>query len=727
MLLQTDQTGRNEMEGERPLYQPLYRVTGEIRLLTVLLLEPDTTKESLIEVEMHHVPLDKAERTYVALSYTWGDPKPSKSIRLNGQDIEIRENLYDFLLRFRECMTDRRDGRDLFETVELSKLYKEYEKCISSQEDELKYSEIGEPFYSGNMPIWIDALCIDQSNVTELNENVPRMKDIYEKSHSVIAWLGKETEASKEAMVFLQNARMRLGENRLISLFEGFVGSDSRSFGGSNRLGPAANLDEWKAVAKFFDHPYWKRMWVVQELAYSFRFATIWCGRRQMHAHSLAKVQRAYFGDELGDTGIRDHSHFRYDQTGPAPTSLVRGGPWPMEIIRDLTNRPHQLAVLGARSTREIMSVIRARKATLPHDMIFAVYPLIVQGSERTLTVDYGRTVAQVYCDYMEYELAVSKSLQIWQLLTEKTSKVEGLPSWAVDWTEQDERHQVIHIKSAVTPPGPAGMQSTPGVDVVNFASIRAPALIPPAQDVNNAAGTTAAAVRILDPDKTIAVTGFRIGTIDGGGGNYKCVQHPNDDDTSFWEDIDDVVSLLRESPRSDVKKVLQVGSCLLFDDRIQFFDADNGNHVKFFGDHLLDIVLAVRSASPIFEVHYPDAIKHLLMICGDETKVDRMPRKRKEPGQVYEDFKQKVKQNFWDRTWIRNEKFDALGIAPAAARKGDILFVPHGCPLVMVFHDEGNETFSVVGSCWLDGFMHGEAVRMHAEGAIEEKEVVLV
>jgi Heterokaryon incompatibility protein (HET) len=719
----------NEMEGGRSLYQPLDRVTSEIRLLNVILLEADTDKESLIEVEMRHVPLDTANRTYVALSYTWGDPKPSKSIRLNGHDIEIRENLYDFLLRFRECMTDQREGRDLFETVELSQFYKE--RYMFSKEDEVKYSEMGEPLYSGNMPIWIDALCMDQSNVAELNDNVPRMKDIYEKAQHVIIWLGNETETRKEAMVFLQTARMNYGQDRLALILGDVSGeageSDSQALGGFSRLGPAANLDEWEAVAQLFDHPYWKRMWVVQELAYSFLVARIWCGRHQMHAHSLAKVQRAYFGDELGDTGIRDYTHPRYDQAEHIPPSLVRGGPWPVEIIRELADRPHQLAVSGARSTREIMSVIRTRKATVPHDMIYALYQLIVRDSEHTLIVDYGRTVAQVYCDYMEYELAVSKSLQIWQLLTEKKSKVEGLPSWAVDWTEQDERHQIIPIKSAVTPPGPADTQSTPGVTILNFAGMRAPELVPPAQDVNNAAGATVAAVSILDPGKKISATGFMIGTIDGGGGEYKCVQHPDDEDTSFWEDIDDVISLLRESPSSNAKKVLQVGSCLLFDDRVQYYNTEDESNVKFFADHLLDIVLAVRSASPVFGVHYQDAMNHLLMICLDESKVDRIPRMRKGLSQVYEEFKQKVKQNFWDRTWIRNKKFDALGIAPAAARKGDILFVPHGCPFVMVFHDESDGTFSVIGPCWLYGFMHGEAVKMHADGLIEEKEVVLV
>ncbi|KAL5318192.1 hypothetical protein ACEPPN_013251 [Leptodophora sp. 'Broadleaf-Isolate-01'] len=703
------------------LYQPLDQTSGEIRLLSLVLPGPHADEGSLIEIEMRHAPLAQVQTTYIALSYTWGDAKSTKSIRINGQEIRIRENLYDFLLRYRECMTDLRDGRDPFDSVEFSAYYQ-----LTMDLDELKYSEQGQPRWLENMPIWIDALCMDQNNVSELNDNVPRMKDIYEKSLNVVVWLGNETETSKDAMIFLQNARMKFGENRQNSMFNSVLGI-GRVNGVSSRLGPAADLDEWKAAAELFDHPYWKRMWVVQELAYSFRNAYIWCGRRQMHVHSLAKVQRAYFGDELGDTGVRDYTHPRYDQAENVPPSLIRGGPWPMEIVRDLSDRPHHLAASGARSTREIMSVIRGRKATVPHDMIYALYKLIVPSSEHALIVNYDRSVAQVFCDYMEYELTVSKTLQIWQLLTEKKSNIEDLPSWAVDWTAQDEHHQLIHLKSAVTPPGPAETDPAPGAVYVNFASLRTPGLVPVAQDVNAAASTTTAVVRFLEPGKKIAITGVLIGTVDDGSYGWTCLQHPDDDDGSFWQEIEEVVAFLQGSSRSKVEKVTQIGSCLLFDDRIEFCNADDGKHIKFYGEHLLNVVLTVLYAGSIFRVYYGDAINQLLITSADESKVDRVPKLPQDRSHLAAQFRQKIKNNFWDRIWIINKKFDVLGIAPAKVQQGDILFVPYGCPLVMIMHDEGNGTFSVVGSCWLYGFMHGEAIKMHAEGTLEEKELILV
>lgn len=89
--------------------------------------------------------------------------------------------------------------------------------------------------------------------------------------------------------------------------------------------------------------------------------------------------------------------------------------------------------------------------------------------------------------------------------------------------------------------------------------------------------------------------------------------------------------------------------------------------------------------------------------------------------------MRQRVKRNFWDRIWMWNQNFDVLGPAPMAAKQGDVLFVPYGCTFVMVLREECDGTFSVVGPCWLYNFMHGEAIKRHGEGIIEEREVVFV
>jgi hypothetical protein len=49
--------------------------------------------------------------------------------------------------------------------------------------------------------LWIDAVCIDQGNLEERNQQVAQMRDIYTNAKSVIVWLG--LAQSQEELAFL--------------------------------------------------------------------------------------------------------------------------------------------------------------------------------------------------------------------------------------------------------------------------------------------------------------------------------------------------------------------------------------------------------------------------------------------------------------------------------------------------------------------------------------------
>lgn len=49
--------------------------------------------------------------------------------------------------------------------------------------------------------IWIDALCIDQTNLAERSEQVGMMRSIYQKAQLVISWLGPQDETTSDAFV----------------------------------------------------------------------------------------------------------------------------------------------------------------------------------------------------------------------------------------------------------------------------------------------------------------------------------------------------------------------------------------------------------------------------------------------------------------------------------------------------------------------------------------------
>jgi hypothetical protein len=56
----------------------------------------------------------------------------------------------------------------------------------------------------------IDAMCINQEDIEERNEQVKRMTNIYKLAQRVIAWLGEESTNSKNALTALQHVGWQL-------------------------------------------------------------------------------------------------------------------------------------------------------------------------------------------------------------------------------------------------------------------------------------------------------------------------------------------------------------------------------------------------------------------------------------------------------------------------------------------------------------------------------------
>ncbi|KAK4937652.1 hypothetical protein LTR10_021798 [Elasticomyces elasticus] len=91
---------------------------------------------------------------YQALSYAWGQDTTSHTITINGVDASVRQNLWDFL-------------------------------CPAM------YGGIGDLDIRGRY-LWIDALCIAQTDLEEKAHQVMQMGEIFKTAESVIVWLGPD-------------------------------------------------------------------------------------------------------------------------------------------------------------------------------------------------------------------------------------------------------------------------------------------------------------------------------------------------------------------------------------------------------------------------------------------------------------------------------------------------------------------------------------------------------
>jgi hypothetical protein len=214
----------NKISARQYRYFPLAEPTS-IRLLDV----ERGSGDDPISARLTHAKLNG--RPYEALSYEWGvKGENNPSIFLDGVEIHIRQNLWSALWNIREV------DRDLV--------------------------------------LWIDALCINQSDIKERSHQVQMMGKIFSYATRVLAWLGAEGGGSDEAI----DAINRCHDPAWVA---GTEITDSLGAAFLERLSPKPNdlLPLLQKVEALLNRSYWIRIWIVQEYNLAATLA-IWCGSK---------------------------------------------------------------------------------------------------------------------------------------------------------------------------------------------------------------------------------------------------------------------------------------------------------------------------------------------------------------------------------------------------------------------------------------------------------------
>lgn len=131
-------------------YLRLLKPKSDLRLLRIVPADDGEDLRCTI-----HICRGVKRPSYQALSYTWGDSAARARITLDGKRFFVTPNL-ESALRILRCK------RGI---------------VIPTQ-----------------LPLWIDAICINQEDAEERDEQVRRMKSIYRDAESVVIWLGDYEE-----------------------------------------------------------------------------------------------------------------------------------------------------------------------------------------------------------------------------------------------------------------------------------------------------------------------------------------------------------------------------------------------------------------------------------------------------------------------------------------------------------------------------------------------------
>jgi len=182
--------------GAAPGTQPRLPKGRFIKLLQIVHNSRECCSLSL-KVETFN--LDDAPEFW-ALSYTWGAPKfgpgrtepertPPTLVKCNGQHLLIEQNLFDFLRRARD------DGlfvsEDSCGTVSSKEPFVYLRSLPPSGSTATRDVAKGRKVY-----LWVDAVCINQSDLEERSHQVALMAEIYTRAQSVLVWLGAENPSA---------------------------------------------------------------------------------------------------------------------------------------------------------------------------------------------------------------------------------------------------------------------------------------------------------------------------------------------------------------------------------------------------------------------------------------------------------------------------------------------------------------------------------------------------
>lgn len=235
-------------------YQTLDPRYSEIRLVKLLPIPKSSDEAGYLPTI--HCSLRKAsledDPEYNALSYVWGDPRETRPILIDGKPFRVTVNLEAAL---RQLAVDLRQQR------------------------------------RSHTWLWVDAICINQTDTSERTHQVCQMSQLYRGAARVIVWLGPPAIDSDTAISTLhrihdvaESSRTKLWV-RSWPMFQFQEAPRPRTSASYIQAALDTVLemlcaDDHRcldAVASLYERDWFRRVWVVQEVALA-REAVLHCG-----------------------------------------------------------------------------------------------------------------------------------------------------------------------------------------------------------------------------------------------------------------------------------------------------------------------------------------------------------------------------------------------------------------------------------------------------------------
>ncbi|KAH7418491.1 heterokaryon incompatibility protein-domain-containing protein [Cadophora sp. MPI-SDFR-AT-0126] len=333
-----------------------------------LVLKKSTYESSVIECSLFAISITTPPR-YEALSYTWGPPPPPSEqqyILCDGKKLPVTENCISALYHLRK-----------------------------------KYS---------NRLLWIDAICIDQTNAEEASQQVQIMGQIYQNAAKVLVWLGPSTAERRLAFRYIA---LHL---QLWSLPRSMLDwSRSHLWEKIERRGHESVIADFSNIAWF------SRVWTIQEIGLAQQgVCTIHCGN-DTENYDFANAELLSLTTALNVRSAYPLNDLLYHQSTHIFRADLRS--------RVLTNEPLSRGTIG-----RLLRYLALYDATNPRDKIYGLYGILAKLGFTMPKPDYTLSVDEVYWKSMVAIVEKEPDLAFLSLASGIDSHIPNAPSWVPDF-----------------------------------------------------------------------------------------------------------------------------------------------------------------------------------------------------------------------------------------------------------------------------------------------------
>jgi hypothetical protein len=264
--------------------------------------------------------------------------------------------------------------------------------------------------------LWVDAICINQNDLAEMSEQVPKMGEIYSRAMKVYAWLGEADRQIDCVFDVLQEFRDRKREAKFPTHFDA---AEQLSFyrqlfcdiyqDKAGTLPEQSDLDDDMLHEEFN----WRRVWIVQELILA-KVVVVCCGDKFIDFDDIYGLSLDWGSFEQGlDTGT--YQMLKQHTRGWNTIQTIRGLRRRREVEWEMGGEAPYLMNIKMSERADVAmfdEVIKVfaqhHECSRPKDKVYGFRELVPQWKEH-LVVNYKQSDLEVFLDVAKLDLFESK------------------------------------------------------------------------------------------------------------------------------------------------------------------------------------------------------------------------------------------------------------------------------------------------------------------------------